>query len=250
MSLKAVLFDFNGVIINDEPIHLQLIDEILIQENLQPQRVDERQASLGRSDRACFQQLFANRGRVVSEKYLTELLHRKAQAYVLELEKIEKLPLYPGLEDLIYQVRSRSVSKEDSRNLKLGLVSGAIRKEIELVLSRANLAEHFQIIVAGDDITTSKPEPDGYLLAVKRLNQEYSELNLQPQECLAIEDTPAGVQAAKRAQMQVVGVANTYPFHMLQRYCNWTVDYLSDLELERVQEVFSQKEFQPTVSEC
>ncbi|NDJ21083.1 HAD-IA family hydrolase [Nostoc sp. B(2019)] len=242
MSLKAVLFDFNGVIINDEPIHLQLIDEILVQENLQPQRVNERQASLGRSDRACFQQLFANRGRVVAENYLTQLLYRKAQAYVLELEKIEKLPLYPGLEDLIFQVRSR--------NLKLGLVSGAIRKEIELVLNRANLAEYFKIIVAGDDITTSKPEPDGYLLAVKRLNQEFPALNLQPQECLAIEDTPAGVQAAKRAQMQVVGVANTYPFHMLQRYCNWTVDYLSDLELERVQEVFSQKEFQPTVSEC
>ncbi|WP_193197091.1 HAD family hydrolase [Nostoc sp. MG11] len=242
MSLKAVLFDFNGVIINDEPIHLQLIDEILVQENLQPQRVNERQASLGRSDRACFQQLFANRGRVVTENYLTQLLYRKAQTYVLELEKIEKLPLYPGLEDLIFQVRSR--------NLKLGLVSGAIRKEIELVLNRANLAEYFQIIVAGDDITTSKPEPDGYLLAVKRLNQEFPALNLQPQECLAIEDTPAGVEAAKRAQMQVVGVANTYPFHMLQRYCNWTVDYLSDLELERVQEVFSQKEFQPTVSEC
>ncbi|WP_445637920.1 HAD family hydrolase [Nostoc sp. DSM 114161] len=241
MSLKAVLFDFNGVIINDERIHLQLIDEILIQENLQPQRVDERQASLGRTDSACFTQLFANRGRVVTEKYLTQLLHRKAEAYALELEKIEKLPLYPGVEDLIFKVRSR--------NLKLGLVSGAIRKEIELVLNRVKLTEHFKIIVAGDDITTSKPEPDGYLLAVKKLNQEYPELNLQPQECLAIEDTPAGIQAAKRSHMQVVGVANTYPFHMLQRCCNWTVDYLSDLELERVEEVYSQKQSQPSVTE-
>ncbi|MBD2679504.1 MULTISPECIES: HAD family phosphatase [Nostoc] len=241
MSLKAVLFDFNGVIINDEPIHLQLIDEILIQENLQPQRVDERQASLGRSDRACFTQLLSNRGRVATEKYLTQLLHRKAEAYALELEKIEKLPLYPGVEDLIFQMRSR--------NLKLGLVSGAIRKEIELVLNRAKLSEHFKIIVAGDDITTSKPEPDGYLLAVKKLNQEYPELNLQPQECLAIEDTPAGIQAAKRSHMQVVGVANTYPFHMLQRCCNWTVDYLTDLELERVQEVYSQKQSQPSLTE-
>jgi len=242
MSLKAVLFDFNGVIINDEPMHLQLIDEILVQENLQPQTVDERQASLGRNDRACFQQLLTNRGRVGNENYLTQLLHRKAEAYVVELEKIEKLPLYPGVEDLIFQVRSQ--------NLKLGLVSGAIRKEIELVLNRAKIAEHFQIIIAGDDITTSKPEPDGYLLAVKHLNKEYPQLNLQPQECLAIEDTPAGIEAAKRSHMQVVGVANTYPFHMLQRCCNWTVDYLSDLELERVQEVYSQKEFQPTVTEC
>ncbi|MEA5603606.1 HAD family phosphatase [Nostoc sp. UHCC 0252] len=242
MSLKAVLFDFNGVIINDEPIHLQLIDEILIQENLQPQKVSERQASLGRSDRACFQQLLANRGRVGDENYLTQLLYRKAEAYVVELGKIEKLPLYPGVEDLIYQVRSR--------NLKLGLVSGAIRKEIELVLDRAKLAQHFKIIVAGDDITTSKPEPDGYLLAVKRLNKEYPELNLQPHECLAIEDTPAGIAAAKRSQMQVVGVANTYPFHMLQRCCNWTVDYLSELELERVQKIYSQKQPQPSATEC
>jgi beta-phosphoglucomutase len=232
MSLKAVLFDFNGVIINDERIHLQLIDQILIEENLQPQKDKERQASLGRSDRACFQELLYNRGRVVSEEYITQLLHRKAQAYTLELEKLEKLPLYSGLDDLIFQVRSR--------NLKIGLVSGAIRKEIDLVLERANLAEHFSVIVAGDDITTSKPKPDGYLLAVERLNQKYPDLNLQPQECLAIEDTPAGIQAAKRAHMQVVGVANTYPFHMLQRCCNWTVDYLTDLELERVQEVFSQ----------
>lgn len=242
MSLKAVLFDFNGVIINDEAIHLQLIDEILVEENLQPQKVSERQASLGRSNRACFQQLLANRGRVSNESYLTQLLYRKAQAYTVELEKIDKLPLYPGVEDLIYQVRSR--------NLKLGLVSGAVRQEIELVLHRAKLAEHFKVIVAGDDITTSKPEPDGYLLAVKRLNKEYPELNLRPHECLAIEDTPDGIAAAKRSLMQVVGVANTYPFHMLQRCCNWTVDYLSDLELERVQKVYSQKEPQPSATEC
>ncbi|BAY64942.1 HAD-superfamily hydrolase subfamily IA, variant 3 [Calothrix brevissima NIES-22] len=249
MSLKAVLFDFNGVIINDERIHQRLIDEILIAENLQPQRDNERQLSLGRSDRACFQELFANRGRVLSEEYLTQLLHRKAQSYILELEKLEKLPLYSGLDDLIFQVRSRSVSKGDSRNLKLGLVSGAIRKEIDLVLERANLAEHFSVIVAGDDITTSKPKPDGYLLAVERLNQKYPDLNLRSQECLAIEDTPAGIQAAKAAQMQVLGVANTYPFHMLQRCCNWTVDYLTDLELERVIEVFSQKELKANAEE-
>jgi beta-phosphoglucomutase len=242
MSLKAVFFDFNGVIINDEQIHLQLIDEILLQENLQPQKVNERQATLGRSDRACFQELLNNRGRVATEEYLTHLLNRKAQAYLLEIEKLEKLPLYPGVEDLIFQAQSR--------NLKLGLVSGAIHKEIEVVLSRAQMTEHFQVIVAADDITTSKPKPDGYLLAVECLNQEYPELNLQPQECLAIEDTPAGIAAGKRAQMQVVGVANTYPFHMLQRCCNWTVDYLSDLELERVQEVYSQKQLQPLVTEC
>jgi HAD superfamily hydrolase (TIGR01509 family) len=242
MSLKAVLFDFNGVIIKDEPIHLKLIDEILVQENLQPQKPHERQSCLGRSDRACFQDLLKNRGRVATEEYLLELLQRKAEAYVQELEKLEKLPLYSGIEDLIFQVRSQ--------NIKLGLVSGALRQEIKMVLERANLAQYFQIIVAGDDITTSKPQPEGYLLAVDKFNQAYPDLNLQSQECLAIEDTPAGIQAAKRAQMQVLGVANTYPFHMLQRQANWTVDYLTELELERVQEIFLQKDVNNLETEC
>jgi beta-phosphoglucomutase len=250
MSLKAVLFDFNGVIINDERIHLQLIDEILIAENLQPQKPSERQACLGRSDRACFQELLSDRGRVVTEEYLSKLMQRKAQAYVQQLETMEKLPLYAGVEDLIYQLRSLKIAPENTESVKIGLVSGAIRSEIEMVLQRAQLSEHFTVIVAGDDITSSKPQPDGYLLAVERLNQAYPELNLTPQECLAIEDTPAGITAAKQAQMQVVGVANTYPFHMLQRCCNWTVDYLIELELERIQEVFLQKDMKLTVSEC
>lgn len=241
MSLKAVLFDFNGVIIKDEPIHLQLIDEILLQENMQPQKLQERQICLGRSDRTCFQDLLKNRGRVVTEEYLSQLLNRKAQAYVSKIAQLEKLPLYSGIEDLIFQVRSQS--------LKLGLVSGALRQEIDLVLERAKLTEYFQIIVAGDDINTSKPQPEGYLLAVERLNQVYPDLNLQSHECLAIEDTPAGIQAAKRAQMQVVGVANTYPFHIMQRQANWTVDYLIDLELERVQEVYLQKDLKSDVAE-
>lgn len=241
MSLKAVLFDFNGVIINDESIHERLIEQLLLEENLTLKPGEYRKVCLGRSDRPCLSELLASRGRVLNDTYLTQLLNRKAQGYALELQKIEKLPLYPGLDDLLSQVRSR--------NLKLGLVTGAIRKEIEVVLDRAKLAEYFQVVVAGDDITTSKPEPDGYLLAVERLNQEYPDLNLQPQECLAIEDTLAGIQAAKKAGMQVVGVANTYPFHMLQRQANWTVDDFTDLELERVQEVFSQKELQSATGE-
>ena len=232
MSLKAVLFDFNGVIINDEPLHEKLIEQILLEENLRPIPGEFRQVCLGRSDRVCLNELLLRRGRMISETYLFELLLRKAHLYQQQLEKIEKLPLYPGLSDLIFQVRSR--------NLKLALVSGALRSEIETVLNRAALAPHFTVIVAGDDITASKPDPDGYLLAVERLNQEYPDLQLQPDECLAIEDTPAGIQAAKRAGISVVGVANTYPFHMMQRQANWAVDFLCDLDLEWVQQVFSQ----------
>lgn len=242
MTLKAVLFDFNGVIINDEPLHEKLIEQILIEENLRPIPGEFQQVCLGRSDRVCLTELVNRRGRVVSESYLIQLMQRKAQAYQQQLDSMQKLPLYSGLDDLIFQVRSL--------HLKLAIVSGAMRSEIELVLNRANLAPHFPVIVAGDDITTSKPEPDGYLLAVERLNQEYPDLQLQPSECLAIEDTPAGIQAAKRAGISVVGVANTYPFHMMQRRANWAVDYLCDLDLQWAQQVLSAANPQPAVAEC
>lgn len=231
MALKAVLFDFNGVIINDEPLHQKLIEQLLIEENLRPKPEEFREVCLGRSDRACLTELLARRGRVVSEEYLNGLIARKAQAYAQQLTQLEKIPSYPGLTDLIFRIRSV--------HLPMAVVSGAIRSEIELVLQRLDLANVFSVIVAGDEITTSKPNPAGYLLAVDRLNQIQPDLQLQPQDCLAIEDTFAGIQAAKAAGMQVVGVANSYPFHMMQRVSNWAVDYLSDLEIDRVQQVFA-----------
>ncbi|MBV6624441.1 MAG: HAD family phosphatase [Rivularia sp. (in: Bacteria)] len=239
--IKAVIFDFNGVIINDEPIHQQLIEEILLEENLVLKRGEYQKRCLGRSDRACLRDLLASRGRVAGEEYLTKLQQKKAQSYVKQIETLEKLPLYPGLNDLIFKLRSS--------NLKLAIVSGAIRQEIDLVLERAELAKYFQIIVTADDITTSKPKPNGYLLAVKRLSQEHPELNLQASECLAVEDTLCGIQAAKAAGMKVVGVANTYPFHMLQRQANWTVDYLNELELERIEKLYSSKATESTTEE-
>lgn len=237
MALKAVLFDFNGVIINDEPLHDQLLEQILIQENLRPKRGEFRELCLGRSDRACLTDLLARRGRVVTDEYIDDLIARKSRSYQLQLEAIEKLPIYPGLADLIFQIRAAQVT--------MAIVSGAVRAEIDLVLQRTNLAQHFSVIVSGDDIKNSKPDPEGYLLAVERLNQQQPQLNLKPQECLVIEDTFAGIEAGKRAGMQVVGVANSYPFHMMQRCSNWAVDYLSELELDRVRRVYEKLNQQP-----
>ena len=242
MTLKAVLFDFNGTIVNDEDMHQQLIDEIMLGENLRPDPAEYRQVCLGRSDRACLKALLESRGRVVNDSYLKQLINRKSIAYQRQLESLEKLPIYPGVEDLIYKLRVAQ--------LQMGVVSGALHSEIELVLSRTGLLPHFAVIVAGEDITVSKPEPDGYLLAVERLKQLHPELGLEAKDCLAIEDTPAGIEAAHRAGMQVVGVANTYPFHMLQRQANWTVDYLIELELDRVQQIFSGEIPPQTPIEC
>lgn len=231
MSLKAVLFDFNGVIINDEAIHQQLISDLLLSENLRPVVEEYKEVCLGRSDRACLRDILARRGRIVTEDILKKLIQQKATNYRQHLETLEELPLYSGLEEVMQKIQTLG--------LFIGVVTGALRSEVELVLNQTGLIDYFSVIVAGDDIDSSKPNPTGYLFAVELLNQQNSHLNLKPAECLAIEDTPAGIQAAKAAGMQVVGVANSYPFHMIQRQANWCVDYLPELELERVQEVFA-----------
>jgi HAD superfamily hydrolase (TIGR01509 family) len=232
--LKAVLFDFNGVIINDEPIHEKLIEQLLLEENLRPRSGEFREFCLGRSDRVCLQEILAQRGRVVSEAYLDSLIARKALAYTQALANLDKLPIYPGVEDILFKLSG----------CQFAIVSGALRSEIEAVLERSRLQKYFPVIVAGDDLTVSKPNPDGYLLAIERLNRECPQLQLSAHNCLAIEDTFAGIQAAKAAGVSVVGVANSYPFHMLQRTANWTVDYLIDLEIERIQQYFEQRKVQ------
>ncbi len=230
MVLKAVLFDFNGVIINDEPIHRELIDEILLAENLQPQGKEFWQISIGRSDRACLHDLLKLRGRFVSSETLDKLIAKKAIAYRQRLAQLVTLPLYPEVVQFI--------DKMYASGYKLAVVTGAIRSEVELVLKQGEIDRYFDTIVAGDDINQSKPDPAGYLLSIKRLNQLHPDLNLLPSECLAIEDTFPGIQAVKSAGIQAVAITHTYPFHMLQRRANWTIDSFADLELDRIKQFF------------
>ncbi len=231
MTLKAVLFDFNGVIINDEAIHENIIDRLMLDENLQLKRGEFREICLGRSDRTYITELLKRRGRYLTETYLDRLLLGKTQAYQEKIDSLETLPIYDGLAEFIDKIRVSG--------LKMAVVSGAMRSDIELVLNRSGLAANFELIIAGDDFMVSKPEPDCYLLAVARLNEKYPAFNLQPIECLALEDTFPGIEAAKKAGIQVAGVTHTYPFHMIQRQANWTVDYFADLELDRVSELCS-----------
>ena len=230
--LKAVLFDFNGVIINDEPIHQELINEILLGENLLPLGSEFAELCLGRSDRVCLRNVLTRRGRQVTEEYLTKLINKKASLYRERLEKLEKLPIYEEIYSFLKRVKARE--------LQIGLVTGAVRSEVESILQQAALGDYFSVIVTGDEISTSKPQPDGYLLAVERFNRWNFNLQLQPWECLVIEDTFVGCEAAKRAGMQVVGIAHTYPFHFMQRVSNWAIDNFSQLDLDRVEETFSQ----------
>jgi beta-phosphoglucomutase len=226
MALKAVLLDFNGVVINDEAIHGRLLEALLLEENIRPQAQDLVNCCLGRSDAACLSDLLTRQGRVITDDYLQKLLERKATRYREVITKQGELPLYPGLDDLVYQVRAAQ--------LKLAIVSGACHSEIEMVLSRVSWGDYVELIVSADDLPlgVSKPAPDGYLLAIDQLNQRSPDLALQPGDCLAVEDSFAGIEAAQRAGVPVLGVAHAYPYHMIHRRATWVVDYLNEVNLD------------------
>jgi phosphoglycolate phosphatase/beta-phosphoglucomutase len=234
MVLKAVLFDFSGVVMNDDAIREQIIGELLISENLRPKPGEYRHICLGRGDRACLTNLLSERGRIVSDPQLAQLIVRKQNAYQQAIHALAKLPIYPGVDDFIFRLQAAQI--------KIALIGDGSRSEIDCVLSRSKLQSAFHAILSDEDSTASKPDPAPYQQAIARLNELYPTLNLEPQHCLAIEDTPVGIQSAKQAGISVVGVANTYPFHMMQRQANWAVDYLSELELERIQLVFEGNE--------
>ncbi len=225
MALQAVLFNFNGTIINDEPIHRQLIDELLLSENLRPAAKSYRKICLGKSDRSCLLDLFAEQGRSINDLTLQKILVSKAQAYQQYLVTLDKLPIYPDLTDFLDELQSAG--------MRLGIVTGALRVEVEAVLQESGLIDRFEVIVACEDVPTSKPAPDCYLLAA-------TQLKVQPSECLAIEDTFPGIKAAQAARIPVVGIAHTYPFHMMQRQADWAVDCFADLELQRIQYTYSE----------
>jgi beta-phosphoglucomutase len=234
MPLKVVLFDFNGVILDDESIHEQLIQDVMLSENTRITTEEFQRFGLGRSDRACLQDFFNARGRTLSADYLTKLLAKKAIAYQQRLQALDQLPLYEGIETLIQVFQDHQI--------KLGIVSGALRAEIEWVLKQAHLQDAFEIIVAAEDITTSKPSPEGYQQAIAQFNAHNPDLDLKPQHCLALEDSFPGLEAARAAHISVVGVAHTYPFHMMQRRSNWAVDHFDQLEVPRLIQVFNGNE--------
>ena len=232
MALKAALFGFSGIIIDDDDIRKTLSEQVLLAENLRPSEDDYYEVCLGKSDRACLKALLYQRGRDVNEETLNKLLQKESAVYQAWLEGIEKLPIYPGLEDLIFRCRTA--------NVKMAIVTGAERQQVTEVLNRAQIAEHFSLVIAGDDISLkgSKPSPDGYISAIARLNEMYPDLQLQADECIAVEDTFSGITAAKSANIPVVGVAHTYPNHMLQRRATWVVDYLREVNFDWIGEKF------------
>lgn len=202
--IRAVLFDFNGVLVDDEPIHLELFQRVLAEEGIALSTADYAARYVGLDDRTCFASVLREAGEPADVPRLMRLVTRKASYY---RERIRRggYPFFPGALELVAALAAQG--------RMLGVVSGALREEVEGALRQSALLDRFKVLVTAEDVTEGKPHPEGYLKALESLNSQppLPERLLHPHEVLAIEDSPAGLAAAADVGFPTLGVAHTFP---------------------------------------
>src|SRR5215217_7493845 len=204
--IKAIFFDFNGVIIDDETIHMKAYQEVLSGHEIAV-TAELYFGALGMDDKTFVRSMFEHANKPLSDSLLDEVMDAKTD---LHRQMIEELPLFPGVLTFL---------KAASREFQLGLVSMANLAEVSYVFQRANLAPLFTVIMTAEDSSVCKPAPDCYLGGLVKLNEKRQQERMLPllaSECLAIEDSPPGIQSARVAGMRTLGITNTVPAEALR----------------------------------
>jgi beta-phosphoglucomutase len=228
--IKTILFDFNGVIINDEPLHLRAYQDAFAEVgmDLVP---EDYYSMLGNDDISFMRKTFAKKQKELTEDLLRAVLARKGVHYMKLIDA--ELPLFPGVIDLI---------KGAARKFTLGIVSMARGNEIEYVLTRSGVRDLFQVIISADQIVKCKPDPECCIKAFEHLDQWRISQGRNPllrKHCLVIEDSPPGVMAARAAGMRTLGVTNTVGESALRAAgADFVCKDLRDLNLDALDELF------------
>lgn len=198
MPLKAIVFDFDGVLANSEPLHLRAYRDVLADVGVTLTERDYYARYLGYDDVGAFAAIAADCGRQWAEVDIRRLVARKAQ----RLEEIERdvSVLFPGAADALRRAAAA---------VPVAIASGALGAEIRRALDRERLVDCVRVIVSAEDTPVSKPAPEPYLCAVERL-VALSGQPLEAAECVALEDSVWGLESARAAGLRTVGVAQTY----------------------------------------
>ena len=229
--LRAILFDFNGVLVDDEPIHFELFRKVLLEEGIELSADEYYSRLIGFDDRACFQAVLSEAGREATPDRISRLIARKSTYYH---ERIRQggFPFFPGAPELI--------AAAGASDLMLGVVSGALRDEVEGALEQLGAREHFKCLVTAEDVEASKPDPEGYRLGLTSLNSlpPLPSRLIHPHEVLSIEDTPAGLTAAIDAGLMTLGVAQTHPADRLTA-ADHVIESVADLSFDQLPSLFN-----------
>ena len=197
--LQALIFDFDGVITDSEILHLRAFNRVLAQYGTQITTKDYYQEYLGLTDLDCFNAL-AREGRLKLDTPGIKNLIKQKNRIFEEMVKSEGT-IIEGVRDLLEMLKQN--------NIPMAICSGALLVEIELILKQARLRPFFEAIVSAEQIKKGKPDPQGFLLALQKLNQGRQNPVLAEQ-CIVIEDSHWGLKAAKAAGMHTIAVTNSY----------------------------------------
>lgn len=199
--LSAIVFDFDGVVADNEPIHFTMFQRVLGEIGVPLTEEEYYTRYVGFDDKGCFVAVLSAHGHPAPKDTIDALVARKARAY---LEHIKRhVVIFPGVREFVGDAAGRC---------RLAIASGALRHEIEFILQEAGIRKEFEHITSAEDVTRGKPDPEAYLHALAALNQKRftEQPGLVAEDCLVIEDSIPGIRAAHAAGMKVLAVANTH----------------------------------------
>jgi HAD superfamily hydrolase (TIGR01509 family) len=220
VSLRGIVFDFDGVIANSEPLHFEGYRQVLEEQGIPLRESDYYERYLGFDDAGAFAAIARDQSLSWSGNQVAALVERKAS--ILEELERHRTVLFPGAADAIKRLAADG---------PLAIASGALRAEILRTLDRADLRRYFALIVAAEDTGESKPSPAPYLRAVERLAAAATGSS-DPALYVAIEDSHWGLESARAAGLKTVAVTHTYAAAELK--ADLTVANLDDLTWSRL----------------
>ena len=206
--LKAIIFDFDGIIAHTEPVHLKAFQAALGNLDLEITEEEYFESYLAYDDRTFFTKLFKERDFEHDEELIGDMMSVKSRHYDELMEG--NIVFLPGAREFI---------KSACNMYPLAIGSGALESEIRQVLEYASVESLFKVIVSAEDVERSKPAPDVFIEALRRLNNLYADPQdkINPGDCLVIEDSVAGIEAALEAGMKCLAITNSYPGEKLSR---------------------------------
>ena len=223
--LRAVIFDFDGVITDSEILHLRAFNQVLAQHNIEITEEVYYKEYLGFTDRDCFESVASKNKLGLDPEQIENLIKQKNKIFD-RLAKTEAT-IFEGVPEFLQMLTDNKIRR--------AICSGALLVDIAPILEKSQLGPFFEVIVPAEQIEKGKPNPEGFLLALTRLN-EGSRNSIAANECVVIEDSHWGIEAAIAAGMHTVAITNTYDAEQLGM-AEKVVEHFSELTIDNLLEI-------------
>ena len=222
---KAIIFDFDGVITDSEVLHLRAYNQSLVPYGVEISTKDYYTNYLGFSDFDCYKALVDNGLLKIDERQIGGIINKKSKIFEV-LTKTEGRTI-EGVHEFLQMLEENKVP--------MAICSGSLLVEIEVVLEESRLRHFFAEIVSAEQVKKGKPHPEGFLLALQKLNKTCHP-PIAAGECIVIEDSHWGLQAGNAAGMHTIAVTNSYDAEQLT-IAEKIVTHLNELTINDLQQL-------------